>query len=122
MSDTRQRPPIPPPFSCAVTQQRDTAVLRLIGELDLASAPVLRAEIAGLREAGIRSLVVDLSGLAFMDSAGLHCILDFDSEARQDGFSIALIKGPRTVHRVFEVTQTHAYLRFVDGEGRAVDV
>jgi hypothetical protein len=95
MSDTRQRPPIPTPFSCAVTRERDTAVLRLIGELDLASTPVLRAEIAGRREAGIRSLVVDL---------------------------IALIKGPRTVHRVFEVTQTHTYLRFVDGDGRAVDV
>ena len=49
-----------------------------------------------------------------MDSQGLHCIVDYDAQARQDGLSIALIQGRSTVRRVFELTRTTAHLQFLD--------
>jgi anti-sigma B factor antagonist len=115
MSDELQPPPTPPPFSCEVTREHDTAVVRLLGELDLDTTPILQAKISDLRETGTHILVLDLSRLAFMDSTGLRCILDCDAEARNDGFSIALIEGPPAVHRVFELTNTHTHLRFIAG-------
>jgi anti-anti-sigma factor len=102
-----------PPFSCEITREHDSARLRLLGELELDTTPTVEAEINALRETGTRSLVLDLTGLTFMDSTGLRCILDCDAEARQDGFSVALIEGPPAVHRVFELTNTHTRLRFV---------
>ena len=60
-----------------------------------------------------RHLIVDLAGLDFIDSTGLACILRYDAEARQDGYSIALIPGPPAVQRMFQVTETEARLNFI---------
>ena len=43
-------------------------------------------------------------------AVGLRLILDWDSEARRDGFSIALIPGPPAVQRVFALTHTLVHL------------
>ena len=113
-----QPPPTPAPdaqpFRCQVSREHDGAHLLPAGELDLATVPILQAEIAALRDAGARRLILDLSKLGFMDSTGLRCILDTDAEARQDGFSIALIAGPPSVQRVFELTDTLSHLPFID--------
>jgi anti-anti-sigma factor len=61
------------PFRCEVTHEHGSAHVRLVRELDLATTPILRAEIAALRETGSRALVLDLSGLELMDSTGLRC-------------------------------------------------
>lgn len=100
-------------FRVDVSRKDDNARLRLTGELDLATTPILQAEIAALRATGSRSLVLDLTGLHFIDSSGLHCILDWDAESRMDGFSIALIQGPPAVRRIFELTNTDTLLRFI---------
>jgi anti-anti-sigma factor len=79
------------------------------------SAPVLDDHLPELRDAGFRRLILDLRGLEFMDSTGLRLILDYDSQARNNGFSIALIRGPSAVQRIFDLTGTTAQLPFVDG-------
>lgn len=48
--------------------------LRLLGQLDLASAPELELRLRELQAEG-RSVVVDLSQLDFMDSAGLAVMI-----------------------------------------------
>jgi anti-anti-sigma factor len=111
-------PPLPTsdenPFRCEVVHEHESARIRAIGELDLATVPILKTEMDSLREVGFRRLILDLSNLDFIDSTGLRCILDTHSEARQDGFSIALIAGPPAVQRVFELTQTRATLPFIE--------
>jgi anti-anti-sigma factor len=102
------------PFRCDVSREPDAARIRPRGELDLDTAPRLRAELDGLRAEGFRRLIIDLSELRFMDSAGLRCILSCDAEARQDGFSLALVPGSPTVQRVFELTQTVSRLSFIE--------
>ena len=103
MSSRRSRetpePRRQPAFRCEVSRERTTARIQAVGELDLATVPILDAELAGLRDAGFPHLILDLAGLDFIDSTGLHCILRYDAEARQDGYSIALIPGPPPVQR-----------------------
>ena len=96
-----------------MSREQGTARIQTLGELDLATVPILEAELAGLRDAGFRHLILDLGGLDFIDSTGLRCILGHDAEARQDGYSIALIPGPPAVQRVFQVTETEARLPFI---------
>ena len=102
------------PFRCEVSRGDGSATVRAIGELDLATASVLHDQLAELRDAGFRQLIVDLRELVFMDSTGLRCILDYDAQGRNDGFSIGLNQGPSAVRRVFEITGTAAHLSFVD--------
>ena len=107
-------PPARELFACEITREHHTATMRALGALDLTTVPILETRIAELRETGVRRIVLDLRGLDFIDSTGLRTILDCDAQARQDGFSIALIQGPRAVRYVFEVTGTTAYLPFID--------
>jgi anti-anti-sigma factor len=102
------------PFACEITREHDTATIRTAGSLDIATVPILETHVAELREAGVRRMIIDLRDLYFMDSTGLRCILEFDAQARQDGFTIALIQGPRAVQRVFELTRARAQLPFID--------
>jgi anti-anti-sigma factor len=63
----------------------DSVRLSLTGELDLASAPKLRARLAPLRarNAPVR---LDLSKLEFIDSVGIHLLIRTIGEARMKGW------------------------------------
>jgi anti-sigma B factor antagonist len=88
--------------------------VRPVGELDVSTVPVLAARIAELRRAGFRQVVLDLSGLLFIDSSGLHMIIDCDADARQDGCAFELIPGLPSIQRVFEITGLAGRLPFRD--------
>jgi anti-sigma B factor antagonist len=57
-------------------QHQDVAVLSVHGEIDLESAPVLRKFLLPVLEHQTGPVVVDLSEVAFMDSTGLHVLVD----------------------------------------------
>jgi anti-sigma B factor antagonist len=58
-----------------VRHDKDRVVLSLQGELDLASAPLLQAEIQGSEVESAAMLVLDLKELRFIDSTGLRVLL-----------------------------------------------
>ena len=87
-------------------------VLSVYGELDVASAPILEKQVKRLQWAGAASIVIDLSGLHFIDSSGLHVLIR--AHGRVPEGQLSLLRGPRTVHRVFELTGTDALLPFAD--------
>jgi anti-anti-sigma factor len=91
------------------------AVVRPRGELDLASAPKLRAVLQDLRnkKASVR---LELKELTFLDSSGLRLIWETDAAAREDGLTLTLSAGPPQVMRVFELTGLRKRLNFTDGE------
>ena len=58
-------------------------------------------------------MIVDLSGLVFMNSTGVRLALKLEAASRQDGFEIGFVPGPPAVQRVFEVTGTTGVVRFI---------
>jgi anti-sigma B factor antagonist len=78
-------------------------VLILSGDLDLAAAGDLAAVLARVSAQRPAALTIDLSGLRFMDSSGLHAIIDARTRCADRGVQFALIPGPRRVQRVFEI-------------------
>jgi anti-anti-sigma factor len=103
-----------PPLTVETTQQGETAVIALSGELDMAGADALQQELA-LVEAG--ALVVDLRGLDFMDSSGLRAIAVSAQRAQEAGRRFALIPGAAQVMRVFDITRMRERLDFVADAG-----
>src|SRR5947209_5889436 len=61
--------------------------LKLSGELDVATAPRLADRLHQLREEN-RTVVVDLSGVEFMDSSGLHALFDAVADARRGSWTL----------------------------------
>jgi len=98
----------------------DTVVVVAAGEIDLESANGLREQLSDLLR-GCRALVLDLREVVFIDSSGLHCILEIADGSAAAGVEFALVRGPRPVQRLFELTRTDGVLRFVD-PGVALDV
>lgn len=91
------------------------AVITATGELDLSGATLLEAELERLAdEPELGAVVLDLRGLEFMDSSGLRLVVLADMRAREAGRRFALVAGPETVHRVFEITRMSERLDFVN--------
>lgn len=75
--------------------------LRLVGELDMASAPEVTEALASLDGDG--QLTLDLSELTFIDSTGLHAIL---KHARSlNGAKLVLANPSSTARRIFEIVE-----------------
>lgn len=98
------------------TRNGTIAVIAPTGELDLSGAAVLEDELDRLAaEPELSTVVLDLRQLEFMDSSGLRLIVLADMRTREAGRRFALIRGPETVHRVFEITRMSERLEFVAG-------
>lgn len=105
-------------FQTTVTGR--TAVVALSGELDVAGAALLEHEINRIvADHETQDLVLDLSRLDFMDSTGLRMMVLADERAREEDRTLTLVRGPRDVHRVFEITRMTERLRFVDSAAEA---
>jgi anti-sigma B factor antagonist len=87
--------------------------LRLIGELDLATQPEMEPVILQHLQSH-PSIVIDLSGLTFMDSSGLRTLIQVKKAADALKRPFALVRGPSPVHKVFEITGLLDYFTFVD--------
>jgi anti-sigma B factor antagonist len=79
-------------------------VLKLTGELDMASAPELEAAIVRACASTAHAITLDLSALTFVDSSGLAAIASAGEQCSEAGYPLHLIPGPPAVHRVFELT------------------
>jgi anti-anti-sigma factor len=78
-----------------------TAVVR--GEIDLATAPALDRELEEATARGPGRLVVDMSGVTFLDSSGCHVLVRAHRRADGTGVELALAGLNGACRRVLEV-------------------
>jgi anti-sigma B factor antagonist len=97
----------------AVAEFRDGSTVRLYlrGELDMASRPQVENALMRAEESGATVVELDLAGLTFMDSSGVHLALDTRRRSRTNGYSLVLLEGSAAVQRVFELTGTDHLFR-----------
>lgn len=93
----------------------DTVVLALAGELDLPVVPLVRDAVARALQEPQERLIIDLTGLTFIDSSGLHSLLHADRRCRETGRVLIIRPGPPNVQKVFELTNTLDCLPFASG-------
>jgi anti-sigma B factor antagonist len=96
------------------TRERDRIVLRLHGELDLASVPLLQTELAAVELEGAPLVLLDLHDLQFMDSTGLRAILDAHERSQHRGQGFAVTRASDQVERLLKITRVSEHLRVID--------
>lgn len=96
----------PAPF-VVISLEHDarTSVVAVEGELDLSSAPRLKWTLLDALDAGRSRLVVDLSGVSFMDSTGLGVLIGVNKRLEQ-GSELVIVCPPGVVRQVFEFSGT----------------
>jgi anti-anti-sigma factor len=81
---------------------RHTVLMR--GELDLGTAADLEVAILSLCDGGATEIVLDLSELGFVDSAGLRAIVGARAICEEHDCSLQLTHPRAQVKRLFELT------------------
>jgi len=105
---------MPPRFTCTWNEGgAGAAWVHVAGELDLATSPLLRR---ALRDAQLyaRVVVLDLRELTFIESTGVHVILDAAAGVRRGDGRLILVRGPTHVDRALNLTDASSQVLIVD--------
>ena len=101
-------------FDVESRAEGDRAIVTVRGDLDLQVAELVVAELAKVEERAPALLVVDLSGLSFMDSSGMGVIAAAQARAVEAGRRIVFVKPPYTVRRALELSGFGDVITVVD--------
>jgi anti-sigma B factor antagonist len=81
----------------------DLTVLEVRGEVDLHSAAQLQDRLLQVIDGG-QSVVVDLTGLSFLDSTGLGVLVAARNQAQQAGAQLRLVCASDRMLKLFRIT------------------
>ncbi len=91
-------------FALSTSRVEDYAVVAVTGELDVYTAPALEEALGDLVDAGSVRVVVDLTGVSFMDSTGLGLLIKALKWTREHGGALHIVANTDRVLKVFKVT------------------
>jgi anti-anti-sigma factor len=100
--------PEPTPISRTIVGRR--TVLTVAGEVDLDTAPQIADAIDDALEAGALELWIDLSPITFMDSSGVHLLVETNARLGQLNRRLAIVCPGGVVRRVLDLTGVAALL------------
>jgi anti-sigma B factor antagonist len=82
----------------------DRRLVTVTGHLDLHTAHRLADALNPLLDSGHPTVLADLSGVTFLDSTGLTCLINAYRAARRTGSRLALIAPSLPVQRMLQLT------------------
>ena len=96
-------------FSAEVAQTGDATLIYVRGEIDIATCERLRDAIEP-HLGPSQSVILDLAGVEFIDSSGLHVLEQARGQLTADGGSLILRNPSKAAHRLLTVTETEHLL------------
>jgi anti-sigma B factor antagonist len=98
--------PVLPSLNLYRHDRGSRTTITLAGEIDLDTAPLVRAMVEDCLRAGIRTIDIDLTVLTFCDVTGLNTFLAAAESTAGAGGALVLHNPRPTVARLFDVTGT----------------
>jgi anti-anti-sigma factor len=96
----------------ALSEQGSSTTIRFDGEWDLAAQEAARRAVRHALSRQPARVVLDLSGLTFIDSSGIHVVIELVKRSARLKIELAIIPGPAAVQRIFDVCALTARLPF----------
>lgn len=94
--------------------QQGRTVLSVAGEIDMQTSAELRAQVDTL-DVSHDTLVLDLSGVTFVDSSGLGSLLGVKKQQERAGGRLLLANVSPPVARIIEITRMDRVFANVEG-------
>ena len=91
-------------LSIRTSHEGTTAIVAAEGEIDLSTVDELRAAVTAAAEEGIDELLLDLTAVEFIDSAGLGGLLELRSTLRHRSVTLQISAGEGPVRQAMEIT------------------
>ena len=95
---------LPRPFSATLAALDGNAVVALVGDLDLNSAPQLTRVLSTYIENGPAEVVLDFSGLSFIDSEGISVLITAQRSLNERGRRLIIRSARASALKLFEIT------------------
>ena len=102
------------PLSLSSTRIGPVQTLSLSGELDLASVDTVENELLRAEAQDVRTIVLDLAGLTFLDSSGIRFLIAAVARSRADSCRLVMRRPPEVVRRVLRIAGVDDRLPFSD--------
>ncbi|MBV8219866.1 MAG: STAS domain-containing protein [Solirubrobacterales bacterium] len=104
------------PDGFEVTSEREGSqmVIRVVGEIDLATAPHLQRHIDAAQADDVSSVVLDIDGVTFIDSTGVRLVITAQSHARAARQDFALRRVPSHIRRLLALIGVADRFRITD--------
>ncbi len=99
-----------------IVETAGVVVVAVEGDLDLYAAALFKRSLAIAAATDAPSIVLDLDRVTFMDSAGVHVLLQFSTSERCNR-RLSVTRGSAQVRRLMDVTGVRRYLSFVPSPG-----
>ena len=107
-------------FSAEVARRSDAAVVRMKGDLDIASEARATAQLERAMD-GCGLLIADLRELSFLDSTGVRVLLSAHLQAQARGLRFGVVRGDGMIARLLEVTRVSNRFPVVDDPAELID-
>jgi anti-anti-sigma factor len=103
-------------FAVEVVRLSDPALLRVSGELDLATKADLLTVLEPLWVDGPGTVELDMAGVSFIDSSAISALVHLHRKGQDDGRSLVIRNPSSPVARVLEVSGVDALIAVVRDE------
>jgi len=101
------------PFAATSSRTGGTALIRLEGELDALTAPTFAQEVDRAAEGRVERLVLDMTDLTYLSSAGLRALV-FARQKMADDVQIVLVSVSEEVEQTIRLVGFHQSVTFSD--------
>ncbi len=91
-------------FDSSVERGSGYAVVSVVGDVDVATAPLLRSRLEETLEQTTPLVVVDLLGVTFIDSTALGVLIGALNRCGEEGAAMRLVVNEPRIAKIFEIT------------------
>lgn len=99
----------------------NTLVIRLPSEVLMSHTPTYRAALLRHMDDGVEHMIIDLSGVRYMDSSGLSILVSLHKKARERGGRVVLVAPTEGVRALIELTGLNQLFEIYADEKAAID-
>jgi anti-sigma B factor antagonist len=101
-------------FRVETTAGDGRADLVVAGEIDIATAPLLRSDLHRIVQSGVSEVAIDMAGVDFIDSAGLGVLIGAVGRLRERGGHLVLRHLQPAPRKVIDITGLHDVFELAD--------
>lgn len=107
-----------PPFEVSIHRENSHPIVRVRGEIDFATAPLLQDALQEAIAAGASEIILDFQEVTFFDSEGLKVLLTTYRHLRDKGGSVQVRGCSRFVAKTFEILGVEAHFGVCNPESK----
>jgi anti-sigma B factor antagonist len=96
-------------------------IVTIIGRIDSNTAPVLSEKLNGIINQGRYRIILDLSDVVFVSSAGLRVLIDIQKNCKKNNRGeVTLVNIPPRIYETLELTGFTQLFKFYSDVGSAI--